>query len=58
MYANYTSMHTDSCSATAISAAAASVCANVRLDSAVMVESVFVAIIPIIVAVILIFPLF
>lgn len=57
MYANFNSMHTDSCSATAFSAAAASVCANVRLDSAVVVESVFVGIIPLIIAVILIIPL-
>ena len=56
MYAKFNSMHHNSCSATAFSAAAASVCANVRLDSAVVVESVFVAIIPIILAVILIIP--
>ena len=57
MYANYTSMHRNSTAATASSAAAASVCAYVHLDSAVVVESVFVGILPIIMAVFLIFPL-
>lgn len=57
MYANYTSMHHNSCTATASSAAAASVCAKVQLGSAVVVESIFVRILPIILAVVLIFPL-
>lgn len=58
MYANYTSMHHNSNAATATSAAAASSCAKVKLGSVVVAESVFVAVIHLILAVVLIFPVF
>lgn len=56
MYANFTSMHHNSCTATASCAAAASFCAKVQLGSSVLVESIFVSIIPLILAVVLIIP--